>query len=116
MSEWEHVHFESVLLEAEEQLLKLACTAKVKVLKRNTMDTLVSACLIEVSGKLPQRMQRKTKAFKERQPTEKYLKEKSVKRTELKYMCIQINRKRKCRHLTVILKCRSTACSTSLYF
>jgi len=52
------------------------------------MDTLGSEYLIQVSGKLPQRMQRKTQAFKGRPPTEKYLKEKSVKKRELKYMCI----------------------------
>lgn len=96
--------------------MKLARTAKEKVLKFNTMDTLVSAYLMEVSGKLLQRMQRKTQAFKGRQPTKKYLREKSIKRIELKYMCIQINRKRKCRRLTVILKRTSTACSSSLYF
>lgn len=46
------------------------------------MDPLVSAYLIEMSGKLLQRMQRKTQGFKGRQTTEKIFE--SVKKNRAK--------------------------------
>lgn len=72
-----------MLPEAEKQLLKLTWSAKGKVLKFNKMETLISAYLIEVSGKLLQRTQEKTQAFKGRHFTEKYLQEKSVNRAKV---------------------------------